>query len=1182
MHTLFRFFVFLVMGAKIVFADSPSVQLLSERHRTEWNWVEYRIALKNTSSEIIFNPEIRYFAKDEMLSATVDYSTWLFPVTVEVAPIGGMSIIKLSVKAMMLPSDSLEVHFRIYKENWSAWNSSLDWSYQHNENKLERHYFMAVYDDGRHLLWGFDPLNGKKNSDAVLWSERGVNTVVQKYMGDTSEFVPAGRFWLFKDSPLSLKERLLLEQDGIVRYSVGRYQGKELILFKSKADVRKSYLDRTLGHFYNVIPANDTTPLVVEMSGNGTEDTLSLNIGCWPDVDMKSCIDIVKKCGGTNIEYARNVVISGMTADSIRCVENNRDVYFAMMPREGVLLNDKARGTINLADIQNSEEWKTALNEQWATVDWLKGVDYTGEGILVGIYDDGVDFSHPDFQELDSSGYPKERIMEDFEYYGFYPEKVRMINGKDDNWHGTSVAGVIGGNGNMSDNHVYRGVAPKVHFYARDKNPYWLIGHVINRSLADDLFANGIYLRDCFFIDRAIFRNWKTDCLKAPLSKPCIEGDTLAKTVVHAAANSGNFEGSHKQDLQRGYHSILSNSKNAITVGNITSREKVRFHNSSMGPTWDGRIKPDVMAPGATSEMLVNENHPFELMIDYVKLFRTGATAPYKVLDFKDNIFTEDLNNQLSSYHGIESAWGADNGYVFKIGVNGANYASLYSGWVFGGIVNVYPTDELEIRMKVSKGNVLNSMMYGNIILRENDSTKTVRVVWNVKKSFVTTRIKLNSVQRILEALSMRLDFGFVKGIISPYPCQDDGTCDYGYISDGGTSQSAPQVSGLAALMYQKFRECTGEPLDKMSMRNSTVKSLIIHSAVDMEDSENAHFSCNPDITYAHHDNMCHFTPYGKGPDFATGWGRIDAAKALDAIGGYDRKAKEFSRFKEFEIGNGMERRWKVHVAGHPEKMRVTLVWDDAPGNLGVVTDSLNFLESKLVNDLDMYLVSPSGKYYYPWRLDPLPTDFIDANGNFTDDFSSGLENIKVQDVRDAYNDCNFSDKLDSRCFDHLNNVEVVDVENPESGSWQVVVRGTRISEGNNANGDAQVASIVSDFELKQSQCQIMHGYSAQSRYVCDYPFEKQNANYITFAESTFVGSGDTISLYDDKNGLLGKYTGNSLAGQKFRVKATRFKVVLDSDNDGVQGWGFGVSKIESIPFAILNMPLQFTNRTRQ
>ena len=40
------------------------MQLLSERHRTEWNWVEYRISLKNTSQSPIKNPEIRYFAEN--------------------------------------------------------------------------------------------------------------------------------------------------------------------------------------------------------------------------------------------------------------------------------------------------------------------------------------------------------------------------------------------------------------------------------------------------------------------------------------------------------------------------------------------------------------------------------------------------------------------------------------------------------------------------------------------------------------------------------------------------------------------------------------------------------------------------------------------------------------------------------------------------------------------------------------------------------------------------------------------------------------------------------------------------------------------------------------------------------------------------------------------------------------
>ena len=183
-----------------------------------------------------------------------------------------------------------------------------------------------------------------------------------------------------------------------------------------------------------------------------------------------------------------------------------------------------------------------------------------------------------------------------------------------------------------------------------------------------------------------------------------------------------------------------------------------------------------------------------------------------------------------------------------------------------------------------------------------------------------------------------------------------------------------------------------------------------------------------------------------------------------------------------------------------------------------------------------------------------------------------------MQDVRDAYNNCNSSNLLDSLCFDHLNNVEVVDVENPENGTWQVVVRGTRISYGNNETETAQIASLVSDFELEKSQCQIIHDYAAQSHYECEYLFDGNSANYVTFAESTFVGTGDTISLYDASESLLGKYVADSLAGKKLKIKSTKLKVVLDSDNDGVQGWGFGVSKIESIPYSILKMPFEFVN----
>ena len=163
--------------------------------------------------------------------------------------------------------------------------------------------------------------------EGMLWEERGVSTIVEKYAGDTSEIIPAGRFWLFKESVLSEKELVVLEQNGIARHSVGRLRGKDVILFTSESDVPKAFLDSVLASFYNAVPVNDTTPLSLNVPENYLSDTLPLLIGCWPDIDIADCIDIVESCGGGGIEYARNVVLAQMPLDSVQCVGSNRDIY---------------------------------------------------------------------------------------------------------------------------------------------------------------------------------------------------------------------------------------------------------------------------------------------------------------------------------------------------------------------------------------------------------------------------------------------------------------------------------------------------------------------------------------------------------------------------------------------------------------------------------------------------------------------------------------------------------------------------------------------------------------------------------------------------------------------------------------------------------------------------------------
>lgn len=241
-------------------AASLPVQLFTERYRTEWNWIEYRLKIKNISSEIILSPEIRYFAvpvADTMLTVSVDYSTWLYPVTTSTAYFEDYTVLKLKINAPLLSGDSVDIHFRIYKKDWSFWDGSSDPSFQRSENFLEPNYFMAVYDDLHRLLWGDDPLSRKRRADVPLWDERSSHFAVEKYAGDSLESV-RGRFWILKGTPLSSKEFSLLEKRGISIYDRGVYQGWNLILLKSDSSILKRDLNEDLASFYNAIPVNDT------------------------------------------------------------------------------------------------------------------------------------------------------------------------------------------------------------------------------------------------------------------------------------------------------------------------------------------------------------------------------------------------------------------------------------------------------------------------------------------------------------------------------------------------------------------------------------------------------------------------------------------------------------------------------------------------------------------------------------------------------------------------------------------------------------------------------------------------------------------------------------------------------------------------------------------------------------
>ena len=235
----------------------------------------------------------------------------------------------------------------------------------------------------------------------------------------------------------------------------------------------------------------------------------------------------------------------------------------------------------------------------------------------------------------------------------------------------------------------------------------------------------------------------------------------------------------------------------------------------------------------------------------------------------------------------------------------------------------------------------------------------------------------------------------------------------YPYVGLSGTSMSAPAVTGAAALLVQQIRTRGGA-----SPWPSTLKALLLHSARDL---------CCTDLAGDDVDTA--------GPDYAYGYGALDARAAIDlardargveiveapGFAGSGSCATDSATTCDYDAdGAPDDDEYLVDLPAGLAAVRATLVWDDLPQ-----TELLARRAPALRNDLDLFLVAPDGTVHRPWRLDrPNPADAA------------------------------------TRGVNAIDNVEVVDVDAPATGTWRIVVRPTVINPSDVAD-PAQRYSLV-------------------------------------------------------------------------------------------------------------------------
>jgi len=252
--------------------------------------------------------------------------------------------------------------------------------------------------------------------------------------------------------------------------------------------------------------------------------------------------------------------------------------------------NDNSRAVINANVLQNA-----TVNPAGTAITYGGA---SGQGVTVGVQDVGIDATHGDLNV------------------------VASLSEAADGSHGTHVAGTIAGSGALSNGtnaagtanggaaFQWRGIAPNVALIASGDLDTASVMRTGIQTNSLDLYNrsqsygyDGNYDAENNRID-SLIRGGATDGGTAVPARLLVTsaGNHGTSPGNQAPAGGGTLGTTTSVAGGTGYFSITKQVKNAILVGNqsslATAATVALAPGSSLGPAFDGRLKPDVLALG--------------------------------------------------------------------------------------------------------------------------------------------------------------------------------------------------------------------------------------------------------------------------------------------------------------------------------------------------------------------------------------------------------------------------------------------------------------------------------------------------------------------------------------------------------------------------------------------------------